>query len=714
MAKANPPLQRGAGSRIFSAAHVIFAVFCFWFILPDAQARAQDPSVAPPAKIEDAATDSHGPVQLDAVLVTAARIPSEASRVPAAVSTVTNDEFQQGRTAVKLDDALVRVPGVLVQNETNFAQDLRISIRGFGARSAFGIRGIQVYVDGIPHTLPDGQSALDTIDPESISQLEVLRGPVSALYGNASGGVINIITQEGPPEPFVEHRTVIGDYGLWKKVLKGGGQAGRLNYFAAVSHLDIEGYRDHSQVESTIFNSKLRYDVDDYSELSMILNAARTPEAQDPGGLTLAQAADDPTQAAPLNRQYDTGESISDQRIGLVYRRAIFSNQNLEVAGFYNQRDLDNAIPFRFIDLQRKTAGGRIQHDLSGTLLGRSHRLVSGIERHYQFDDRLNYNNISGAPGDTLLLYQDETVIATGLYLQEELDLSSRLSILLGGRYDHVRFEIDDRLPDETNDSGTRTFDQFTGRVGLMYALRPTIRLYGNIAQSFETPTTTEVVNRPAGGGGINPQIEPQTAVNYEIGMKTALGQDFSLDVALFLIQLEDELIAFRDATDRVFYRNAGQSQRKGAELELTKRFLTQWQLSLAYTYMTAEFETYVKDGRDLDGNHVPGLPEHQLFAELRYAHATGLYAAGNLRYTGALFVDDENTLRTEAATVVDARLGYEAQFNRWQIEPFFGIRNALNETYNSNVRINANGDRYFEPAPERNYYGGFKISYQW
>jgi iron complex outermembrane recepter protein len=435
MTKSDAFQQSRAGRNAASAAQLILAAaFCTWMILCNAQARAQDASAAPQAEYAEEAVEPAGPpVRLDAVVVTATRIPSEAQRVPAAVSTVTGDDFQQGRPAIKLDEALVRVPGVMVQNESNFAQDLRISLRGFGARSAFGIRGIQVYVDGIPQTLPDGQTALDSIEPEAIDRLEVMRGPVSALYGNASGGVINIITQEGPPEPFVEHRSVIGDFDLRKTVLKGGGQAGRLNYFAALSHLDIDGYRDHSQAESTIFNSKLRYDLDDYSELTMVLNAVRTPRAEDPGGLTLAQAATEPNQAAPLNRLYNTGENISDQRIGLVYRRAIFSGQNLEAAGFYGQRDLDNAIPFRFIELQRKTAGGRIQHDLSGTLLGRPHRLVSGLERHYQFDDRLNYDNVGGAAGETLLLSQDETVIATGLYLQEEVDLTSRLTLLLGG-----------------------------------------------------------------------------------------------------------------------------------------------------------------------------------------------------------------------------------------------------------------------------------------
>ncbi len=686
------------------------ALLCGAALLLAAHAFAE---TAAATAADDSADTAAVPV-LEPVVVTAARIPSEAARVPAAVTTVEDRQIQQGRPAVKLDEALARVPGVFVQNGYNFAQDLRISMRGFGARSAFGIRGIQVYVDGIPLTLADGQSTLDAIDPEAIGRLEVLRGPVSALYGNASGGVINITTPEGPPRPFVEERTLIGEYGLMKNVLKGGGQAGRLNAFASLAHLKTDGFREHSEARSATFNSKLRFDLDSASDLTLIFNAVRIPEAQDPGGLTLQQAGSDPTQAADLSRLYDSGESISDQRIGLVYRREPIPDHQLEAAAFFSQRDLDNAVPFRFIELDRKAAGGRIQYAVSGTILDRTQRTVAGIDLQHQSDDRVNFDNIAGRAGETLLLSQDESVTATGVYLQEEVELTPRVSVLLGGRYDHVRFDIDDRLLEDSDDSGARTFDQFTGRLGLMVAPDSRLRLYGTIARSFETPTSTEIVNRPEGGGGINPHIEPQTAVNYEIGAKMQVGKDLSLEAALFLIRLEDELIAFRDATDRVFYRNAGESQRVGVEMGLVKTFLRRWQFSLAYSYLKAEFESYEKQGVDLSGNRVPGLPEHWIFSELRYSRESGLYAAGAVSYAGDFFVDDENTLKNADATVVDLRLGYEKRWRRWQVEPFLGIRNLFDKDYNNNVRINASGGRYFEPAPERNAYGGLRIGYQW
>jgi iron complex outermembrane recepter protein len=651
-------------------------------------------------------------VRLDPVLVTATRVASESDRVPAALSTVLQEDIQQGRAAIHLDDALNRVPGVFVQNEYNFAQDLRISIRGFGARSAFGIRGIQVYMDGIPLTLPDGQSALDIIDPDAVSQMEVMRGPISPLYGNASGGVINIITQEGPQRPFIESRGLIGEHGLWKVLLKGGGQKGGVNSFAALSHVQSKGFREHSRAESTVFSSKLRVDIDNASDLSLLINAVRTPEAKDPGGLTAAQAATDPRQASALNLLYNTGESIAEQRVGLVYRRELTARQHMEAAGFIGRRELENAIPFRFIELDRKVAGGRLQYDAESVFFGFGQRLVSGIELQHQADDRRNYDNIDGQAGSTLLLDQDESVTSLGVYLQGETELTPRWSILAGGRYDNVRFSIDDRLTAEGNDSGSRTFDQFTGRFGLIYRWMPDIRIYGNIAQSFETPTTTEVVNRPAGGGGINPEIQPQTAVNYEIGTKMGLGSGWTLDTAIFRIDLKDELIAFRDASDRVFYRNAGESRRFGAEVGLTRTFRYRWRLHMAYTYLNAEFESYEKGGVDLAGNDVPGLPRHRLFTELRYQNPSGFYTSGDVRYVHSFFVDDENTLKNDAYALFNARLGFEKKSGRWNLEPFAGVDNLLDKTYNANVRINAGGGRYFEPAPGRAFYGGVRLHY--
>jgi iron complex outermembrane recepter protein len=674
---------------------------------------AQPQTTEGPVTGSDRTEPEPAPYVMEPVVVTVTRVPAQVDDTAAAVSVVEEHEIRQGRPAVTLDGGLARVPGLFLQNAFNFAQDQRISIRGFGARSAFGIRGIQILVDGIPHTLPDGQSQIDSIDPGVIERIEVIRGPMSALYGNASGGVINIVTREGPEIPLVEGRAVVGEYGLVKTMLQGGGRSGRTSVFLSGSRLQIDGYREHAQAETWKMNGKVRFEPDLLSDLTLVFDAVSSPELKDPGGLTLEQVRADRKQASPLALQYDIGEEVLSGRLGLVFRRELTPGQSIEAAGFYGRRDLENAVPFRFIELDREVFGGRLQYSLHGQALGFGQHLFAGLDLQRQNDQRLNFDNVGGARGQATILDQDEQVTGVGASLQNETEFTERLSLVIGGRYDLVRFEIDDRLPADGEDSGSLTMDQVTGRAGLTYRVTPWMRAYGTIAQSFETPTSTEVVNRPEGGGGINRDIEPQRAINYEAGVKGTTNRFITYSAAVFFIELEDELIAFRDETDRVFYRNAGESHRKGAELGLKTRVADGLELSLSYTLLQAEFDQYVKGMVDLSGNEIPGLPNHLLFGELLYEHPTGLYAGLDVLVTGGVYVDDENTLKSDGYVLANMRAGYARQIGAWSVEPFLGVQNLLDEEYNGNVRINAAGGRYFEPAPGRNFYGGMGIVYR-
>jgi iron complex outermembrane receptor protein len=283
----------------------------------------------------------------------------------------------------------------------------------------------------------------------------------------------------------------------------------------------------------------------------------------------------------------------------------------------------------------------------------------------------------------------------------------------LGGRYDNVRFKVDDVLLSDGDQTGSRTFDQLTGRFGLLYRLMPAMHAYINIAQSFETPSTTELVNRPDDLGGLDPNIEPQKAVNYEIGVKGQAWQRLRYELALFYIDLKDELISFVE-NDRTFYRNVGESHRYGVELGLALQVFQGLRASFAYTYLNAEFDQFPKNGVDLDGNEIPGLPPHQVYGELFYRHPSGLYGGLDVLYVSDFFVDDENNEKNDAYTVANLRLGYEYLWEKWLFAPFFGVQNLFDEKYNSNVRINAFGSRFFEPAPEVNVYGGLNVAYNW
>ncbi len=650
---------------------------------------------------------------LPPIVVTAPRVETSITDVPAAISVVGTEDIQLGQPTLGLDESLARIPGIFSQNRFNFAQDLRVSIRGFGARAAFGIRGIKILVDGIPATLPDGQSQVDSLDLGSAERVEVMRGPASALYGNASGGVISVTTEDGPETSFVEGRITLGEYDLWKLQLKSGGQAGPMNYLISASRLEYGGYREQSDTESVVFNSKFRFDIDESSDLTAVINIVDSPRADDPGGLSRANVEENRRAAAAVNLSNHTGEEVSQQRFGLVYRRDFGDLHELQINGYITARQFRGAIPFRVIEFDRYFGGGGLQYSYHGDLFGRSSRLTVGIDVQHQSDRRQNFNNVNGEPGETLRLNQDERVTSVGPYIQEELDLLDQLTLVLGGRYDYVRFKVDDFLTSNGDDTGSRTFDQVTGRFGLIYRPSPTINAYINISQSFETPSTTELVNRPDDLGGLNPDIEPQKAVNYEIGVKGQAFKRLRYEFALFYIDLEDELISFEE-NGRTFFRNAGESRRYGVELGLGLQVFDGLRASFAYTYLNAEFDEFLKEGVELGGNEVPGLPPHQVHGELFYQHASGLYGGIDILYVSEFFVTDENDEQNDAYTVANVRLGYEYLWENWLFAPFLGVQNLFDEKYNSNVRINAFGGRFFEPAPELNVYGGINVAYNW
>jgi len=647
--------------------------------------------------------------ELEPVIVTAPRVTIPLYKFPAAISVVGKDDIQLGQPTLSLGESLVRVPGVFIQDRFNFAQDVRISIRGFGARAAFGIRGIKILVDGIPLTLPDGQSQVDTIDLGATQRIEVMRGPISALYGNASGGVISIITEDGPAQPFIQERTTIGQFGLIKPELKSGGQIGPLNYLINLSYLDYGGYRDQSLTRNFLLNGKFRFNIDDSSDLTALITLFDSPRADDPGALTQEQVNEDRRQASPLNKRFETGEEVSDQRFGLVYRKDFSGLHDLELNGYANFREFDSSIPFRIVEFDRVFLGGGVKYGYLGNILGFQNRLTVGTDLQFQDDDRKNFNNIDGGKGNELLINQDEKVTNFGPYVQEEFNLVDNITIVLGGRYDYVRFSVDDFL--DPIESGSRTFKQLTGRGGLLYSPIPEVNMYFNIAQSFETPTTTELVNRPDGEGGLNPNLEAQKAINYEIGAKGQAFGRLDYQLALYYITLRDELIPF-EIEGRTFFRNAGKSRRYGLEAWFNFEVIEGFNASLAYTYLNSKFKDFAVDDVNFDGNEVPGIPPHLLNIELFYKHKYGFYGGFDLLYVSSFFVNDANTVKNNAYTVANLRLGLERSYRGFGISPFFGIQNLFNEKYNDNVRINSLGGRFFEPAPTINVYGGLRLAY--
>ena len=663
-----------------------------------------------------AAADAAQPPVLSEVIVTATRIEKSVADIPAAIGVVDQATIQEARQQLGLDESLARIPGLFMQNRFNFAQDLRVSIRGFGARANFGIRGIKIIVDGIPETLPDGQGQVDNIDLSSVRQIAVLRGPASALYGNASGGAIIITSEAGPREPFIEARASVGEYGYAKNQVKAGGQQGALDYMVSVSDLTIDGYRDNSEAESTQVSGRLRYAFDPTASLTLVFNSTDQPVSNDPGQLTAAQVAQNPRQARPQNITFAAGEALDQQRLGLVFNKQFGEHHDLLLRNYYVWRDFESRLAFAAggaVTIGRSFVGGGAQYTYSNALAGRDNRLMVGVDYDNQDDRRRRYANNNGILG-ALSFDQNENVTSLGLFVQDEFQLTDALELTLGVRHDKVEFDVSDRYLSDGNDSGKRSLTETSPTAGLSWGVSPGLRFYANVSTAFETPTTTEFAN-PNGGGGFNPDVNPQTATNYELGVKGVFGASARYEAAVFHVDVENELIPYQliSSPGRDFFRNAGSSSRDGLELSLGAQPVEGLDLSLAYTYSRFRFDRFIdSSGNDYSGKDLPSAPAHILQGEVTYKHPSGFYVATDALYVDSLYADNANTVTSDGYVAANARVGYHYSSGGFSLSPFVGLNNLLDEDYNSSVTINGAGGRYFEPAPKRNVYGGIELRY--
>jgi iron complex outermembrane receptor protein len=662
--------------------------------------------------------DPRAPAAIDEIRVTTSRVETPVVEVPAAVAVVGRDGIQLARQQLSVAEALGGVPGIFVQNRTNFAQDARIAIRGFGARANFGIRGIKLIVDGIPATLPDGQGQVDSIDLASAERIEILRGPSASLYGSASGGVIRVESERGPPIPFVSGRAAFGSYDYRSYGVKAGGEAGPLNGLLSVSRNELGGYRDHSSMENLLVNSRLGFRFDESADLGAVLNLLHAPEAQDPGGLNAGEVAADRRQASARNLLFDAGESVDQASGGLRFRKRFGQQHETRVMAYGVWREFRNKLPFESggaVELNRFFGGGGLEHVWRDEWFGRGNRLVVGFEVDAQRDHRIRRDNLQGNLG-ARTLDQDEDVTGLHLFLEDAFRLSDDVELTLGVGYDRVELDVRDRFLADGDDSGSGHFDEWSPMIALHWRVVDAFQPYGRISSAFEPPTTTELAN-PSGAGGFNPDLGPQRAVNFELGAKGLLPGRLRWDLAAFHIRIEDELVPFElpGMPGRSFFANAGRSSRTGIELGVTCRPLAWLSGSLAYTWSLFEFERFESVDGVFDGNRTPGVPEHQLFFQLEARHHWGLYAIWDVQFVDEIYADNANTVATDAYAVTNLRLGWSRRVGssqRWELGPFVGMGNLSDTEYIDNLRINAFGGRYFEPAPERNFYGGISLAY--
>lgn len=653
-----------------------------------------------------AAESADTAVELAPLLITSPRSTTRWLSTPAAV-TVIDAGAVPGEQNLALDALLARVPGVFSLNRYNLAQGLRPAIRGFGARGNFGVRGIRVLVDGVPLTMPDGQTELDGLDLGLVERMEVLRGPASVLYGNAAGGVLAIETREPPTLPSMQLDLSAAGLGYQRTRGEIGGSDGNLGGLLAFNSTVLDGYRQHSRAQTNSLTGKLRWYAPT-GRLRMNFNAIDN-RAEDPGGLTAAQVKADRRQTAPENQLYDADEYIRQQRLGLVWDGYAAGADEYQLRSYLGHREFGNRLGFATsgqTTFERYFSGVGGQYSHHRQLIGLPHRITTGFDLEAQRDDRRRYDNLLGERGQSRQ-QQDESALSQGLFIEDQIDLNEQWQATLGLRYDQVRLAVDDfYLVDNRDDSGSRSLEDWNYSAGLSYRITPQQSLYARLASSFETPTISELGNPQ--GGGFNSALQPARALSRELGIK---GEWPALRYALsvYRIELEDELVAFSFQSGRNFYRNAGQSRRDGLELSLDWQFADAWRWSAAYAYNRYRFEDYQTTVGDFSGKRIPGIPRQTLFSELAYEHQ-GAYVRLGVTAQAQVYANDANSQSAPGNAVFNLRLGKRFQLGEQSLEPYLGVDNLLGREYFDNLRINDGNARYFEPGPGRTLYAGLRV----
>jgi iron complex outermembrane recepter protein len=645
-----------------------------------------------------------------------ARSPLE---VPFAVAATRPDSSRPGLRNTALDETLFLLPGVTVVNRYNPTQDPRVSVRGFGARSAFGVRGVRMLRDGIPLTLPDGQTPTDYIELESVGRVEAIRGSASSLYGNAAGGVIDLRSDDPPPGVVAGRLRHVADGGaVQRSVGAVGGSAGAARYQATVAHSAGPGPRNYSRLRMThgFGRGELRIGG---TALALTAMTFDMPLAENPGALTLAELLADPTQADSQSFVKRASKAVVQRQFGLTAARALAGGELTAIA-YAGTRALDNPTPFAVVDFDRRSYGASLRGSLPARAFGRSHLFTAGADYQRQNDDRRNFVNCAGDPPGVppacptpgvqrgrLTLDQREIVTSIGPYVRADLELTPRLRLGAGVRSDVVRFELRDRFVSPTNadDSGDRTLRAVSPTIGVVLRVRPLTALYVNASSAFETPTATELVNQPDGSAGLNRDLRPQMAVTYESGVKGILLGRVQYDIALYATRVRDELIPFEVAggSGRRYFRNAGRTERHGAEVAMAST-VGPLELGAAYTYARLRFEDYAVAGDDYSGNRIPGVPPQQLQASITWRRQSVFATADGLAAARA-YVDDGNTTRAPGYEALHLRAGTTRLLGVPWLSLVGGVNNVFGERYAPSIVVNAARGKYYEPAPGRRGY---------
>ena len=655
--------------------------------------------------------DSTKTESLPEIFIKSSRIIEIKQQLPLAITSLEFKETKDVLQQLSFNEYISSVSGLMALNANNFSQDLRVSIRGFGARSAFGIRGVKLIVDGIPETTPDGQGQIDNLNLASIERIEIIKGPSSTLYGNASGGIINVFTQNTFENSYIKGGLTFGSYNLQRYQVSAGIRLKKTRFILQETNTTTNGYRQQSGFKSNNLNLRMLHDISDKTKFNIQLNYTDSPYAEDAGGLTLDELLEDRTQARGRNIDFKTEESISQFKLGSSINHK-WSNNSINAYGFYSKRNFYGLLPFEnggIVDLGRHYYGIGSNYSLKHIKEKFQNTFQIGFDLAQQTDDRKRFNNLNGNQGEKVL-DQKEKFGTIGFYALNHLKVNKFL-IRFGVRYDTNKIEAKDMFLDDGNQSGEVNLNAFNPSLGLSYAINKNQSVYTNYSTSFETPVLSELSAVESNEGGFNMSLEPQRARNLEFGYK-AKSKVFSFDIALFYISTKDDITSYEIDMfpGRTFYRNAGKTKRKGLEFSGSISINENLLMNATYSFSDFKYDTYTTTNGNFDDNQLPGIPKHMAALSWLFNNNKGLKIRLSNQYIGNLYANDSNTTNVKGYIKTDLNIGYSKPLKNLTLSPFLGINNLFNSEYNDNIRINAFGNRFYEPAPKFNIYGGLRL----
>ncbi len=654
--------------------------------------------------------------------VTVTRTGQMLATVPTAVTVVGGEQLQFAQRRVSPAEALAGVPGLLAENRRNFSLSggVRLAIRA--PLQGTGMRAVQLVQDGIPTTTADGTNQPTNLALGSAGRAEIVRGPSSVLYGNSAGGAISLFT-EYPADGRLNLQPDIqfGSYGYTRQQVKAQGSAGTFGYVVDASRMTTDGYRAHSSAEIRLANVALRKAMSPATELRGVFNLFDMPFGESASSLNRAGALERPRSVRQLAIDQGWGESSRQGQGGVTIDHQFGGDHHLTATGWGMWRTTRNPIPSRIVDLDRTGAGFRSEYRGAASLGELPIAWTTGLDVSYQHDTRNELENLgvasdgertrAGAP----LLDQLETVLSTAPFAEVGLTLHPQWRLTAGVRYDWYRFEAADRLLRDGDQSGTRTMNAASPKVGLTWTAATNLNVYTGFSTAYLTPTTAELSNRPTGEGGFNSDLDPATLRSFEVGARGLLPRlRLRYELAGYVSDLDKAFVSFQRADEQTFYRNAGRSRRDGIEALLAWAPTSRIDTRVTYTYQDFRFDRFATAAADYSGKREPGAPPNQLYASGTYDAPFGLRSTAQVRWQDAYAVDNANTAFNWSSRVVDLRLALDREWKGLQWRPFVGVDNLFGVRYNASTTPNAVAGRYYEPAPGREIYAGLTLGTKW